>query len=90
MQIANSPEHRSRNSSQDPSFGLPTTYEVRFLDADGTVLSKQQVKAAAYSAVLKNLSNVADDATRIEVYNQTGESAGEVGIEYWRKHYRRR
>ena len=65
-------------------------YKVRQLDDHGDVLSETQVAAHSCSAALQELNNVVDDAQRIEVYNEEGEKAGEVNVDYWRIKRRRR
>lgn len=61
-----------------------SSYTVRQLDSDGQVVSEKQVAAHSYSAALRELRDVVDEAQRIEVFNREGEKAGEIGVDYWR------
>lgn len=65
-------------------------YQVRQLDDRGEVLSEKQVVAHNYDAVLRQLKEVPNETSRIEVYNQEGQRAGEANVDFWRQKLRRR
>ena len=60
-------------------------YKVRQVDAEGDVISETEVVAASYSAVLREVSEASTTVQRIEVYDQNGERAGAVDVDYWRR-----
>lgn len=65
-------------------------YRVRQLDEHGDVLAEKHVVAPNYDAVLRQLKDVPDNTSRIEVYNEEGERAGEANVDFWRQKLRRR
>ena len=65
-------------------------YKVRQIDALGQVLSEKQVAAQTYNAALRQLDDVLDETQRIQVFNDVGEKAGEMNVDYWRRTMRRR
>jgi hypothetical protein len=64
-------------------------YMVRQVDEEGEVLSENEVMAPSYSAVLRQISETSSRVQRIEVYNQEGDRAGAVDVDYWRRTVRR-
>jgi len=62
----------------------PNPYSLRQLDEHGDVLSEKHVVAKSCSAAMRELKDVAVGADRIVVYNEEGNKAGEVNVDYWR------
>lgn len=65
-------------------------YQIRQFDEQGEILAEQQVLAHNYDGALRQLKDVPDGASRIEVFNRDGESAGETNVDFWRQKLRRR
>ncbi len=59
-------------------------YTVRQMTTEGQVVSERQVAAQSYSAALREMGKVSEEAQRIEVFNSEGEKAGEIGADHWR------
>ena len=67
---------------------VSVAYTVRQIDTDGRILAEKQVEAHDYNVALRQIGNVIEGAKRIEVYNQQGEKAGQIHVDYWRKKVR--
>ncbi len=65
------------------------SYKVLQLDVDGRVLSETHVEGPSYNGVIRDLNAVVEGTQRIEVYNDEGEKAGTMGVDYWRRKVRR-
>ena len=65
------------------------SYKVRQLDVDSRVLSETHVEGPSYNGVSRDLNAVVEGTQRIEVYNDEGEKAGTMGVDYWRRKVRR-
>ena len=66
------------------------SYKVAQVDAQGNLLSEVPVAAQNYNAALRELSDVVTGTHKIVVFNDEGDIAGEIGVDFWRQRVRRR
>ena len=64
-------------------------YKLRQLDKQGDLLCENVVAADSCNAALRELKDVVDEAQRIVVFNDKGEKAGEINVDYWLRRRRR-
>lgn len=65
------------------------TYRAVQMDAEGGVVTEDNVVAANYASALRRLKTVESNTFRIVVYNQAGDRAGEATAAYWHNSVRR-
>ena len=64
-------------------------YSAVFRDEGGEEVGRKDVLAGGYQAALRNLREVPDETSRIEMFAEDSTKAGEVSITYWRQRLRR-
>ncbi len=60
------------------------SYQLRQVNDNGLVLAEEHVVAESYRGALRHVTEVDADAQRIEVYNDHGQRAGEISVDYLR------